>query len=867
MTQIFGEIQMAFTSANDINILQASDAAVVGAGLGDDTYVLSPSTLSANQVIRISDAQGANKLQLIGGLTIASSTVASNAVLLTLSNGAKVTVLGADTFSYEVGGNPLTGTAGTVQTYAQFATTTLGAASVPAAGASPVSGSTDVTIPGGSTGGGAGQAFTLTTTAESKTLTAGNDTVDGSSVLDSISGDTIIDASTTDTDTLNVLINGSINPNTVANVENVNVTAKYGAATVTAGNYSGVKNLVLDSAIASGVVSVTGTSATNIASVKASTNVSTLTVTSGASGTGSGVAVDAGAASSVTLTGVNTKTDVIDLTLNGGATSVTATTLGDSTDKLTVKALTSANTVTFTGTAAGAKTLVVSGGQNVTLKGDSNVFTANTLTNSLDSGKTLDLVITASTSASPDLSKVSASSIELQAINTGATFAENAKVKLNTTSAAALNAATSATTLNVDLLKATTGALTQGTNPWTTVNFTANTVDVTSLNADLDGAATMKLSGAKKVTLATTSQAKVVDALGLTAALTATADDELFDIKGGSGDDVITIAAGTNFDAAADTTNIAVSLLLGTGNDKLVLGGLTAATDTDTTYVFDGGTGSNTLQLTGSADFEGTTGYKPAVLTGFSAIDLGTNTLTLTQKQLFTNGSAFTLSGNTGTLAIKDDGSSSKVFNISGIVFTPGETQTITMDGHATDANTMTGSAAADSITGGAGKDTIVAGGGNDTITGGDGADTINFNAGTDTYKHDALNDSYVGDIVSGTTVISASVDVVTGAGNNDVFNFALTTALGGAITGEAATTTLLTTPTGTTSNIDIIRGTYNGSVFTVGNTAADDDYMFQVVDAEAGAADTLHSVVLLDVVGTVTFNSTTAGVVTLLVA
>ena len=114
MTQIFGEIQMAFTSANDINILQASDAAVVGAGLGDDTYVLSPSTLSANQVIQISDTQGANKLQLIGGLTIASSSVASNAVLLTLSNGAKVTVLGADTFSYEVGGNPLTGTAGTV---------------------------------------------------------------------------------------------------------------------------------------------------------------------------------------------------------------------------------------------------------------------------------------------------------------------------------------------------------------------------------------------------------------------------------------------------------------------------------------------------------------------------------------------------------------------------------------------------------------------------------------------------------------------------------------------------------------------------------------------------------------------------------
>lgn len=193
---------MAFTSANDINILQASDNLVVSAFGGDDTYVLSPNTLSANQVIQISDTQGANKLQLIGGLTIASSSVASNAVLLTLSNGAKVTVLGADTFSYEVGGNPLTGPAGTVQTYAQFATTTLGAASVPAAGASPVSGSTNVTIPGGSTGGGAGQAFTLTNSIDNIVGTAGNDTIlagDQSGIAAFSAGDQIDGGAGTDT--------------------------------------------------------------------------------------------------------------------------------------------------------------------------------------------------------------------------------------------------------------------------------------------------------------------------------------------------------------------------------------------------------------------------------------------------------------------------------------------------------------------------------------------------------------------------------------------------------------------------------------------------------------------------------------------
>ena len=273
MTQIFGEIQMAFTSANDINILQASDAAVVGAGLGDDTYVLSPSTLSANQVIRISDAQGANKLQLIGGLTIASSSVASNAVLLTLSNGAKVTVLGADTFSYEVGGNPLTGTAGTVQTYAQFATTTLGAASVPAAGASPVSGSTNVTIPGGSTGGGAGQVFTLTTSIDNLNGTAGNDTflADGntSSAADQIDGGA-------GTDTFKTYDTGVTKLPTLKNVEVLQVAGAVTNADQNLSAYTkavtGVEKVVFDDVTALGGKIITTTAGQSLSLATGASN-------------------------------------------------------------------------------------------------------------------------------------------------------------------------------------------------------------------------------------------------------------------------------------------------------------------------------------------------------------------------------------------------------------------------------------------------------------------------------------------------------------------------------------------------------------------------------------------------------------------
>lgn len=123
---------MAFTIGNDINILSSADAAIVGAGAGDDLYIISPGNLpSSTQTITISDSEGANKLQLIGGLTIASSKVAATALQLVLSNGAIINVNGANTFTFEIGGNPLLGTPGVVKTFAEFVTESLGLPDVP----------------------------------------------------------------------------------------------------------------------------------------------------------------------------------------------------------------------------------------------------------------------------------------------------------------------------------------------------------------------------------------------------------------------------------------------------------------------------------------------------------------------------------------------------------------------------------------------------------------------------------------------------------------------------------------------------------------------------------------------------------------
>lgn len=179
---------MAFTNQNDVNILQASDLAVIGAGAGDDRYIVTAATLTAGKSIQISDTQGANTLQLVGGLAITSSIVGANGVLLTLNNGATIEVLGAANFSFITGGDPLSGTGGTTQTFSQFVTQSLGIAAVPTGNATANGAAVTVNANGGTTAGGGGnpnpgvpgQTFDLTAGVDNRTGTANNDTFDGS---------------------------------------------------------------------------------------------------------------------------------------------------------------------------------------------------------------------------------------------------------------------------------------------------------------------------------------------------------------------------------------------------------------------------------------------------------------------------------------------------------------------------------------------------------------------------------------------------------------------------------------------------------------------------------------------------------------
>lgn len=122
---------------DEVLLLQAGSGRAAGSGIGNDTYVISTEFLQPDQVVTISDTQGTNEIHLVGGLRVAASAVTSTALQLTLGNGAKVTVLGAnDGFRYVSGGDVFDPSVPSqTQSFADFVMTGLGiAAGVPTTG-------------------------------------------------------------------------------------------------------------------------------------------------------------------------------------------------------------------------------------------------------------------------------------------------------------------------------------------------------------------------------------------------------------------------------------------------------------------------------------------------------------------------------------------------------------------------------------------------------------------------------------------------------------------------------------------------------------------------------------------------------------
>ena len=92
-----------FSSANDIIVPTNNNETYRGLD-GDDVYIIS-NAIPNNSLITIIDTNGQNIIQLTNGLEISSSRFSQDSGRIELSNGASITINGADKFLFEIGGN------------------------------------------------------------------------------------------------------------------------------------------------------------------------------------------------------------------------------------------------------------------------------------------------------------------------------------------------------------------------------------------------------------------------------------------------------------------------------------------------------------------------------------------------------------------------------------------------------------------------------------------------------------------------------------------------------------------------------------------------------------------------------------------
>ena len=136
---------MAGTQGNDYFVLAANNQYLGGAG--NDIYLINPYTLNHQLTASIIDTEGANTIQLTDGTIVGASMFLGNAVQLTLSTGAVLQVLGASSFSFQIGANAIAGDGASALSFAQLASA-LGA-SLPTSGSA--TGTPNFVVPSGYT--------------------------------------------------------------------------------------------------------------------------------------------------------------------------------------------------------------------------------------------------------------------------------------------------------------------------------------------------------------------------------------------------------------------------------------------------------------------------------------------------------------------------------------------------------------------------------------------------------------------------------------------------------------------------------------------------------------------------------------------
>ena len=736
-----------------------------------------------------------------------------------------------------------------------------------------------------------GVSFTLTAADDNPVLTAGDDTISGTSATLS-ADDRIADASTTDADLLNLTLTADPAAMDVRNIENINIdwnayqtldadldsvlnaTVTVASAKVGFGGSANFTNVGSNAIVAgAGFTSVIKADAMEDSSLTATV---ARTVTIGATEAADGsIDVVAPAATSVSVTGGD------DVSINApAATSVTVSSAGADTVALS---LGKTSTVTTTGTtsdveikSATAITVTLADTSAFdTLVADSTISLRLADSSDFDgaeiSGPASVRLSDAIGTTTFDAELFDTALIQVYAATgaaTAFTLADGAAVQLvaDNTSANDLTFKTSTTndgsademSLTVKAAQANDLTFDTADQAFETVNLTVDNTAATTLAKVDVGTGTLNLASNQNVTL-TLFDAAELNASTMAKTLTVTqSSDAASTIIAGSSVNTATFA-GTSASSAyvGGAANDTVTFVNTTGDASAVLGNgvndVTADAITTGTLALLGGTGNDTLTVDG-------------LTTGTAIIDFGagTNTVTSTATATgyieYTGGAGndtLTLAASTATVkATTGDGINSLTANS----ITTGTLLYVGGEGNDTvSASAGTSGSFNVNVAGGSANSvTLTATTGKVTVTGGDGIDTValtTLTTGSATIDTGAGVDSIT---VGGTFAAAGSVNISAGAGNDTVtYESATATSHTTVIDGGDGTDTL------TLGGVDYTDGTItlsNIEVLAIGSNTTD-----TVVDGAllTGATYTItgdgtatdQMTVHLDVAGTYDFS------------
>jgi len=572
------------SSGADIIVPSNNGTTYRGLG-GDDTYILSNS-IAANAAITIVDTSGSNTIQLVDGLSIASSKFAADAVQLTLSNGAVVTINGASNFSYELGGNATSGVSGSTNTLAAFAST-MGVATLPSSGST--AGSSDVTISNSGISSSASPTFTVTKSASK--------VAEGEEVTFTITASSAVSSDTT----FSWSAMGDTNGSTVTAATNADISVLSGSAVIASGSTSTTFT----------VGAVTDATVEGLEGMKVSVFDSNATPVSS-----SNVLIDNTGSAATTQSFAGTA-GVNNFTGGDGDDNFDFSTAASFQDIDKLDGGAGTDTLTVSYTAAGALKPDVENIENVIFT-NSAVATNDLTINAVDTASGYDKITNLSSTGGLLISNLQSLPSSFTINNAGDTMLLDfeAAALAGTDDNLLINLTGTGTTPTLEI----TGDA--GDIESITINSTAQANTLTTLDTDDVDPTLLTITGDQSLTITNALSAEIttVDASAATGGVTlSTAPGVVAGITytGGAGNDVLT---GT----AAGADNIST----GGGTDTITMTSL-AATD-----VIDGGAGADTLvvsqAIANATVMGGVSNVETLEVTGANDVDLVANVSTTT---------------------------------------------------------------------------------------------------------------------------------------------------------------------------------------------------------------------------------------------